>query len=242
MSWWKNVLELLFPRKCIFCGEIMSGEGQVCFRCEENLPRLENPLCQEKMGQVERVYCALSYERRVPNAIAAFKFRGKSRLHRYFVKQMLLQMGPQLEDEGCDFMVCVPMYPTKERKRGYNQSALLAQELSVQLNIPCSDCLKKVKKTQEQHNLSGEARRTAQKNSYTCRPLHGEKVLLVDDICTTGETMKECARVLREAGASMVIGAAICSTPWEMRNKLEAPQRLWYDEEKGEEPVYYRMK
>lgn len=190
----------------------MDKEGLVCTHCEKTLPRLEQPLCQENMGLVERLYCALAYEGRVPNGIYAFKFRGKSRLYGYFAQQMLLQMGPQLEQEHCDLMVYVPMHPARKQKRGYNQAELLARELSRQLGIPCSDCLQKVKKTQYQHNLRGEARRTAQKNSYACQPLHGEKVLLVDDVCTTGETMRECARVLRKAGASMVIGAAICRT------------------------------
>lgn len=234
MSLWKDVLDLLFPRKCIFCGEVMSGEGEACPRCEEQLSRLQEPLCRENVGKLDRVYCALYYEKNVPDGIAAFKFLGKSRLHRYFVEQMLLQMAPQLEEEHCDLIVCVPMYPAKEQKRGYNQSALLAQELSRQLGIPCSDCLRKIKKTKEQHKLSGSARRTAQKNSYFCGSLCGEKVLLVDDIYTTGETMKECARALREAGASSVIGVAICNTPKEAQIKLEAPERLWYDEKKGE--------
>ena len=212
MTWWEHILDLLFPGKCIFCGEIMGSEGLVCTHCEETLPRLDNPLCQENMGLVERLYCALAYEGRASDGIYAFKFRGKSRLYGYFVEQMLVQMGPQLKKEQCDLIVYVPMYPAKEQKRGYNQAELLARELSRQLDIPCSDCLQKVKKTQDQHNLLKEARRTAQKNSYACRPLHGEKVLLVDDVCTTGETMKECARVLRKAGASMVIGTAICKT------------------------------
>lgn len=165
------------------------------------------------MGMVERLYCALYYDGLVPNGIARFKFQQRPRLHKLFAELMMEHMEWSLREEHCDLVVCVPMHKHRQALRGYNQAQLLAKELAVQLEIPYGDCLKKVRKSKEQHKLSRAQRRTAQKDSYACAPLHGEKVLLVDDVCTSGGTMMECARVLREAGASSVVAAAICLTP-----------------------------
>lgn len=207
------LLDVLFPRRCIFCGELMEEQGLACRSCEQQLPFREDPLCGEVMEPLDRLYCALVYDDPVPQGMANFKFHGKSRLSAYFAQQMLERMGGRLNGERIDLIVAVPMQRSKLRKRGYNQAKLLAEQLSRELEIPCSSCLKKVRRSQTQHTLSGRERRHAQKGSYGCKALNGETVLLVDDICTTGSTMKECARTLKAAGASRVIGAAVCRTP-----------------------------
>ncbi len=213
MSLLDVLLDILFPRRCIFCGELMEESGFACKHCEQTLPFLDNARCDEVMEPLDGLYCALFYDHAVPQGIANFKFHGKSRLAAYFADLMLKQMERQLNKEHFDLVVAVPMQPSKLRKRGYNQARLLAERLGKQLDIPCSSCLKKIRSSQTQHELSGRERRHAQKGSYGCESLHGEKILLVDDICTTGSTLKECARTLKAAGASCVVAAAICRTP-----------------------------
>ena len=207
-----KLLDILFPRRCIFCGGLLDEDNVSCTQCERSLPFREDPLCDEMMEPLDRLYCALTYEKQVPKGMANFKFHGKSHLAAYFVQLMLRQMRKQLEEEHIDLIVAVPMHRYKRRRRGYNQAELLAKQLSAELNIPHSTCLKKIRRSATQHELSGRERRSAQKGSYSCEALQGQRVLLVDDICTTGSTLKECARVLKAAGASCVIGAAVCKT------------------------------
>ena len=210
----QGLLKLLFPRRCIFCGKIMDGEDSfACADCEKSLPYLEEPLCREDVGEAKRIYCALLYRETVPKAIGLYKFRDRAGLYGYFAKLMLERMGKELAAEHCDLIVGVPMHRSKQRRRGYNQTYLLAQELGYWLDIPYGEPLKKIRSSRQQHTLRGYQRKTAQLGTYRCESLSGEKVLLIDDVCTTGATMKECARVLRQAGASQVICAAICNTP-----------------------------
>lgn len=204
----------------------MKEAGEVCKDCLRTLPFLEEPLCCEEMEPIHRLYCALSYDKKVPNGMAAFKFHGKSHLSVYFAELMVERMGQELAMEHCDCIVAVPMHPAKLRKRGYNQAQLLADELSRELNVPVSRCLKKVRRSETQHKLSGRDRRSAQKNSYGCTTLHGEKVLLIDDICTTGSTLRECARTLRKAGASCIIAATVCKTPYYRQSALVEEETL----------------
>lgn len=205
-------MELMFPSHCIFCGQVLSKNKTCCQECEEKLPWTQTALCRVGLGALERVYCAFDYDGRLPEGIAQFKFHGKSHLCRYFALQIMKHAGTQLKEEACERIVYVPMEGMKQQRRGYNQAELLARELSKELGIPCSSCLRKIRKTKTQHELSAKERQKAQKGSYASRTLQGEKILLVDDICTTGATMQECARVLKEAGASAVIGVAICQT------------------------------
>jgi len=221
----ERLLNWLFPPRCIFCGEFLETEGDICPKCRENIPKPKETLCRSNMGMVERLYCALYYDGLVPKGIAKFKFQQRPRLHKQFAELMLEGMEWNLREEQCDLVLCVPMHKQRQALRGYNQAQLLAKELAEQLELPYRDCLKKVRKSKEQHTLSRAQRRSAQKDSYACTPLHGEKVLLVDDVCTSGGTMMECARVLREAGASSVIGATICLTPRDRRKKANPSKK-----------------
>ena len=205
-----GILDWLFPKKCMFCGTISPTEA--CEDCCKGLPKLEDPLCMEQADHLDRVYALWAYDGRIPDGIAAFKFHGKAHLSRWFAQRLTEELGDLLRKEACDIVVAIPMHPKKLRRRGYNQAQLLAEDIATALALPFHGCLHKIKNSKTQHELKGKERRNAQKGSYACDPLHGEKVLLVDDICTTGETMKECARMLKEAGASQVIGLAIAKT------------------------------
>lgn len=207
-----KILEILYPDKCIFCGKIL-GKGTACESCENKLPKMKDVLCRTKMGDVSKLYCAIEYTGLVPQAIYKFKFEGKAKLYKYLVDIMTERMGIYLLEEHCDLIMPVPMHKARKRKRGYNQAELLARELSYQLDIKYSEALVKTVKSKQQHTLNREERKFGQKNTYSCEKLNGEKILLIDDICTSGETLKECARVLVEAGASEVIAATICKTP-----------------------------
>lgn len=149
--------DLLFPKRCPFCRKIIEGRAAACSDCEKGLPYLTEPLCWIDMGEIERVYCAVSYNGAVPNGIAEFKFRGKSQLAPYFADLMMKQMGDALRGEGCDAVVCVPMHQGKQRVRGYNQAELLARELAKRLELPYRPCLVQTNRSKDQHSQIGRA-------------------------------------------------------------------------------------
>lgn len=209
----QSLLDWLFPRRCLFCRRLTPPGEDCCPQCRENIPRPPEALCRVKMGDVERLYAGLYYAGRVPVAIGQLKFRQQPRLSGVLVDFLTERAGQALMEEGCDFVCDVPMHPSRQRQRGYNQAQLLAKDLAKALDLPYVPCLEKSRLSAVQHELSGEERRLAQRDSYRCIPLQGQKVLLVDDVCTTGATMEECAKTLRAAGAGSVIGAAVALTP-----------------------------
>ena len=154
----KSILDALFPRRCAFCGDFMEEDGEICSCCLETLPRLEQVLCEQNMGAVERLYCALSYRGQAPQGIYNLKFKGKSHLHRVFAELMVQEMGKELAEETVDFVTSVPMHRSRQRKRGYNQAELLAKELAQLLAVPYRGCLKKTRLTSEQHRLGARER------------------------------------------------------------------------------------
>ncbi len=114
-----------------------------------------------------------------------------------------------------DLVTCIPMFRADLEKRGYNQSELIAKELRYLLHVPYADVLKKCRKTLSQKSLSGRERRGNLAGAFTVNDperVRKKTVLVVDDVCTTGSTLSEAARVLKEAGASQVIAAAFAKT------------------------------
>lgn len=110
-------------------------------------------------------------------------------------------------------IVSAPLHKKRLKWRGYNQSECLAKELATRLRVKfCPDCLIKTKKTPPQAELSGKEREGSVKNAFACPQsfaVAGHRVLLVDDVYTTGSTMQECARVLKAAGARQVWGVVV---------------------------------
>ena len=128
--------------------------------------------------------------------------------------EKLLAETARQTGQSFDGVAWVPMTKAKKRKRGYDQSELLAREAAKTLGLPCLPLLEKRKETETQHQLPRRQRLSNVKNSYEARPeARGKALLLVDDIVTTGATLRECAKALYEAGAARVTGlcAADCA-------------------------------
>ena len=109
-----------------------------------------------------------------------------------------------------DLIVPVPLHPTKQRERGFNQAAVLAQALSKRTSLPVGKALRRVRYTKTQTAFDRAERMQNLRHAFCLRPradVQGLRVLLVDDVLTTGSTLSECARVLKKAGASSVYAA-----------------------------------
>ena len=117
-----------------------------------------------------------------------------------------------LEDSRFDAVVPVPLHRARRRKRGFNQAELLARGVAEKINATVSDTLKVVRTTRDQVELSAAQRRANVAGAYAARNTLSGRVLLVDDVFTTGATMSACAATLVEAGAKEVHALSLCRT------------------------------
>ena len=119
------------------------------------------------------------------------------------------------KNEKIDYITSVPLYSSRKRDRGYNQAEILSKSIGKKVNITYKNLLKKDKINLQQHMLSYDKREENVKNVYSAKRkdiINGSKILICDDVITTGSTLKECCRILYENGASKVLGITTAST------------------------------
>ena len=215
-------LDLLFPLNCAVCNR----EGRVlCQGCEAALPRLEMPYCSICASPGVAGLCdwCASTRPAIDGIRAPYLMDGAVRDLVYGLKYRNLRaaapdMGRLLSGYlqsnrvPADVLVPVPLHGRRERERGYNQSALLARQLSKISGTPvAAKALHRTRNTPPQVSIAGhEERRHNIEGAFECRsPLGGRRVLLIDDVVTTGSTMSACAAALKTAGVSSVWGLAV---------------------------------
>ena len=199
------MLRWLFPVRCPFCGRILSG-GYACPACLDALPRPEeNRLRPLAAGcGCAHLYVPFWYKDAVRSALHAFKFRDRPEYVRAFAPEIA-----RLLERRYDMIVFAPMRYYHQNRRGYNQAELLARELARLTDTPCVPLLRKDRANRAQHGLSAEERTENVRDVYSVRGVvPGQAVLLVDDVVTTGNTMRAMASCIWDAGADLVDGAA----------------------------------
>jgi len=202
---WKTaILDLFFPPKCAVCGR--GGVHGVCEKCEKSLPRAEKPLREGAFGK-----CAvpLRYEGAVREALLRFKFRGAQSAAEGF-GQLLAQCAAEELSGEFDAVTWVPVSKKRLAERGYDQSYLLAKACAKAWGIEPAAMLEKIRDNPPQSGLGAAERRGNVVGVYRARNgnmIRNTRILLIDDILTTGSTLSECARVLRDAGAAGVVCA-----------------------------------
>jgi ComF family protein len=229
-SWLEAGLALIYPPACQLCGEERATpqDGFVGPRCREEVRFIVPPICDRCglpfAGDITSSFeCANCREMELhfSSARSAVSARGVvlEVLHRYkyqralwfepFLAEIFLRRAlPGLREEKWDWIVPVPLHPTKEREREFNQAERLAAHLSVATNIPLRpDLLRRVLPTRTQTLLTRTQRATNVRRAFALRSgrrLRGERIILVDDVLTTGATTSACAAVLRAGGAGDV--------------------------------------
>lgn len=209
MSLGDRARALLWPERCILCGRVAAYREICCPLCRRDTPLLEEPVIQDGMP----VAAVWWYRGLVPDAVARFKFRGDRASGEKMAHLMVgawLELCPWFE---ADCVTFVPIPPERERGRGYNQAELLARWVARELWLPVEPLLLR-EGVLMQHELSAGFRRKGIRHAF--RPLpeaekraEGKRVLLVDDVVTTGGTVRACADQLLEAGAKEVAALAI---------------------------------
>lgn len=206
-----NILEIVFPKRCFYCNKV----GEII--CDSCMKKIQNSYMFKKVNNdyFDYVYCSTYYKGNIKTQIHNFKFHEKAYLYQYFVEMALREKEISDFLKAFDIITYVPMYVTKEQKRGYNQAKLLANELGKKLNIKVIDCLEKKIENKTQSSLSEQERLTNVQDVFDFvknRNISGKNIILVDDILTTGATVKNCSKILKENNAGKICIFAISKT------------------------------
>ena len=225
----KGLIDLIFPPLCAFCCTPLAEDdtGEVCPGCLDNVHFISPPICPKcglpfPMEVGEDHLCgqclrgqwhfgsarALGlYEGAIREAIHQLKYEGKAFLAKSLVG--LLDKGyPFIDHPSYDLLVPVPLHPKRLRERGFNQALLLGSAIGRRIGVSCTGfALKKTRWSEPQIHLSPKEREGNVKGSFAVmdpEEVRGKRVLLVDDVMTTGSTVNACARELLKAGAGEV--------------------------------------
>lgn len=233
-----SLLDFVFPPHCVLCNSFISSDeakddsyprNLVCRTCWDSLNILPHPFCplcrsllDEKLRKCPK--CPESLALSLNRSLGVFDPYYQTLIHHFkynrkfsIGKNLGRRLGGILKKEefskGFDYIIPVPLHPSRKRERGYNQSRILAEEISETVSVPLMEkVLIRKKKTEDQTHLSPEERERNVRGAFVVRTnsaLQGKKIILVDDVMTTGATLKECARVIKEAGAREVVGVTL---------------------------------
>ena len=217
MAIWDSILDILFPPRCKFCGALLDKSSlDPCRKCEKADFWLTPAQAVAPGTEVSRCVCAVWYQDPLRTEISRFKFQN----HPDHAKAY----GPVLAKQIRFFLPgaydCITWVPVSEgtlKKRGYDQAQLLAEETAKALGAQAVPLLEKIKNTPAQSSLTDGRKRESNVAGVYKVPdpklVKGQRVLVIDDIRTTGATLEEAARTLRKAGASQILAAAFCRTP-----------------------------
>lgn len=213
MSVYHILLESLFPPKCVLCGKILrDGHMDLCEECRKTAP--EYPNRKNKLHFLDSFAAVWYYEGNVRRSLLRYKFRN-ARSYAPSYGRLLAMRLVQLYPEGFDLLTWVPVSRLRKLRRGYDQAQLLAQAVGKELGMTPVPTVIKIRNNRPQSHLKGgDARRANVLGVYRLREdarPEGLRILLIDDILTTGATAGECARVLLSAGAREVHCAAVAA-------------------------------
>ncbi len=226
MTGFNSLLNFIFPSTCPVCGSDSDSyrHNPICISCWKKIERYSGPACLtcgipvisvhathcESCLQAPPPYSKIIYygiyDGTLRKAIHLLKFRGIKRLAR-----PIAALLSELPVPGADGIVPVPLHSKKLKEREFNQTALISRHLSRDLGVPLLlDALKKDKETPAQINVTGKERLKNVRNTFSAgKAVKGLGLLLVDDVITTGATVRECAKVLTKAGAKSITVVAL---------------------------------
>lgn len=228
---WRGVLHVLLPRTCYACRrDVPFGwEAPLCAACRERVQtpgplyclRCGKPLpdggahCYQCRGSkagkfsCKIIRSAVLFNPPMRALVHAFKYADRMQLAVYLAQYMAWQWDKYPDLHGAQLLLPVPLHAKKLKRRGYNQSALLARALGGILHLPeAEDVLVRVRNTPSQTGFGREGRLQNMRGAFACvRPeaVKGKTVLLIDDVATTGATLEGCAEALKAAGAKKVM-------------------------------------
>lgn len=215
---------LIPSQPCVLCGTL-NHAGVWCNACDADLPRLSDahcPVCAlpvlngstcgkclQHAPSFDHTVAAFAYAFPLDKLIQAVKFSGQLAL----VNQLADALSPHIGIRP-DHIVAMPLHPMRLRERGFNQSLLLARRLARRLNTPLlTEACERTRNTSPQSSLPWQKRGKNMRHAFSCSAdLRGQHIAIVDDVMTTGASIEELARTLRQAGASQISAWVIART------------------------------
>jgi len=222
---------LFYPPTCVVCSGNAERLEYLCASCRSRAPRICAPFCakcsEPFFGAITQAFSCANCEHRILHfdcAVAAYRSRGlvrklvhdfkygRQRHLRYPLAEWLGETlnDPRLRDRRFDVIVPVPLHPARERERGFNQAALLAELVASKAALPLRFVLERIRYTTTQTAYDRAERMENLHDAFRLRKnrdVRQLRVLLIDDVLTTGSTLSECARILKAAGAISVHAA-----------------------------------
>ena len=220
-------IKLLYPQRCRYCDKVIDIRRKICHTCENTLNKVEGEICKLCGASNELCHCGhkkhnykyicapFYYEGAASRAIWRFKFRNATNLSRVFAEDMLECFNKHYS--GYDFDLCTFVPSAKEdlKNRGYNQAELLAKDFCEITGLEFGAVLNKAFQTETQHSLSSSERSGNLAGAIELKDdvdLLNKRILLIDDIKTTGATLNECAKMLLIGGAAEVFCLTVAIT------------------------------
>lgn len=212
MGFFSGVLDLLFPPKCVLCRRVLpAGKTGLCDRCAE---RVSVQDVQREGNAFSRCVIALPYEGQVREAVIRYKFQDQPGYAAAFGRILGETVQKRLKGEY-DLITWVPVSRKRRKERGYDQAMLLAMETALRLDEVAVETLRKTVDNPKQSGLTdAEARKHNVQGVYQVvdpELITGKRILLIDDVVTTGATLEEASRTLKASGAESVLCAALAS-------------------------------
>ncbi len=210
----KRLISLIFPTRCPVCNEVIFPNEDFCEKCRAELTEYNDSF---KIRGAKSFTAAFEYNEKISPAVILLK-RGVKGNAPYALGTAL---ASELENNGIsqkiDIIIPVPLYKSDKRERGFNQAELIAKEVGRITKINVSpDIVEKTRKTNQQKTLTKRERTVNLKDAFEIKSpdkIKGKRILLVDDVCTTGSTLTEITILLRKSGAAEVHCAVCCKTP-----------------------------
>lgn len=233
---WNTALGILFPKTCPICDKALGHGEDICGECVRKIHFIGEPRCKKcgkQLSDVRTEYCpdcsrnshvyktgiaAFLYDDLISKSIYRFKYHNRRSYAEYYGKAISKQYGTIIKRWNADVIIPVPIHEKKRIRRGYNQAELISRSLGRELHMETdSSYLVRMANTKPQKEMNKAERKKNLENAFklTGNVVKYNKIILVDDIYTTGSTIDECARTLMAGGAreiyfvSLSIGAGI---------------------------------
>ena len=233
----ESILDIFYPRRCPICGEIVNTKGEyVCLACcgkpiligEPRCKKCSKPIedeevelchdCKKNHHNYSLGYALWLYDATMKKSIADFKYKGRREYGDFYVCEIIKHLGAKIKELNPDIIVPIPLHKLKERKRGFNQAEVIAGGISRELKIPMvENLIVRNKNTLPQKQLNDVQRLRNLEQAFSISEKEYKKykgsilkVLLIDDIYTTGSTIEACTKILQKNGVQKVYFVCLC--------------------------------
>ena len=226
-----GILDILYPARCPVCHEVIKGRGRVCASCKKKLRYIKEPKCKKcgkEIEKPEQEYChdcqrfahsfdkgssVFVYDPVMRRSISMFKYHNRREYAKFYAEEMYEHCKHFIKSAKPDVIIPVPVHRLKKRQRGFNQAELVAKELGKLIHVPVvTNYLIRSEKTTPQKELTRLQRKANLKKAFAIARtgVSYERVLLIDDIYTTGATIDAVSEILKENQTKIIFFLTIC--------------------------------